>query len=492
MSKPTTLAATLLLIVLSASWGAASTVTMNIGFDRDPGWLEEGNRAAPFDFGYSPTSDAGGPAGEMGGTLLRAGGTARYYGFPLLRPFTLDEAFEYNFTAPSGANFYYSDADDANGVNGDNWFLGFFDRSGVGSWPPQSYVGVHLDDNNLYLSTYLGGAGSGYTALYSGLVDKTSHALRFKYDPAQGSYGTLSAQLDGSAVKTYALTQTQRTSGKTFNTFGMFPNPGGSSGTYPTYVQFDNFAFTAPQSELPKSSHDFANDLGWTGVGNRDGGFDFGYSNTANASGAAGEIGGTLSRSNGVARWYGTPLAGPISLDEPFEINWSTPYAANFFYDEVDGNSADSWLLGFFDPAAIAPWSPTAFVGLQQDDNNVLMRASLGSGHNWTTIGPGIADDSTHTFRLKYEPDEGSYGRLYAMFDGQMFGLDLLAAQRSSGALLTTFGLATVSVNGTAGLNRVFFDNLVFTNPVPEPSSIILLALAMVGLGLNSRRLRRT
>src|SRR5687768_6387283 len=73
------LAAAGVLLLGSAAW--AATVTEN--FNVDPGWDGHNNRVTnprsiTESFGFSNTSNAGGPAGEVGGLITPAGETAYY------------------------------------------------------------------------------------------------------------------------------------------------------------------------------------------------------------------------------------------------------------------------------------------------------------------------------------------------------------------------------------------------------------------------------
>lgn len=93
-------AATLLWLLLAAAWPvrAAGAVIREEDFDSQPAdWEGINNRNTHFepkivtqDFGYSPTSHAGGRPGEVGGTLNPAG-EAAYYGYRLPAPLTLDD-----------------------------------------------------------------------------------------------------------------------------------------------------------------------------------------------------------------------------------------------------------------------------------------------------------------------------------------------------------------------------------------------------------------
>ncbi len=220
MFNRASLAAVVLMIVLCLS---AAPALAGVGwefFDADPGWLEAGNREGGCDFGYSDTNYAdGNNAGEMGGLFMRAGaGNARYYGYDEPTALTLNEELEINWNSTDGAKIAYDNAY----ITEDNVQFGFYDRGTVGTWSNTRFLGVRVNDNELYLSVMCGSGLNTDLLVKGGLPATGVYGVRLMYDPNAGSYGQASAQYNDEAPVTINLSDAQRSSGQTFDTLGLF------------------------------------------------------------------------------------------------------------------------------------------------------------------------------------------------------------------------------------------------------------------------------
>ncbi len=221
MFKRASLVAVFLTIVLCLS---AASALAGVGweyFDANPNWLEAGNREGDCDFGFSETNYAGGhSASEIGGFFKRAGaGNARYYGYNEPTSLTLNEELEINWNSADAAKIAY---DNIAYPFEDNVQFGFFDRSTVGTWSNTRFLGVRVNDDELYLSVMCGSGLNTDLLIKGGLPMTGQYDVRLKYDPNAGSYGQITAQYNDEAPVTISLSNAQRSSGQSFNTIGLF------------------------------------------------------------------------------------------------------------------------------------------------------------------------------------------------------------------------------------------------------------------------------
>ena len=117
-------------------------------FDVDPGWDGRNNRASDPDprqivqnFGFdSSSSNAGGPAGEIGGFITPAGEPA-YYG-KIISPKSLDDTFSASGTlnVPQG---------------GGHTLIGFFNANTVNEWRTPNTIAMRIYGRGTYFYAYL-------------------------------------------------------------------------------------------------------------------------------------------------------------------------------------------------------------------------------------------------------------------------------------------------------------------------------------------------
>ena len=98
---------TVLLVLSSGANGAITTCFENM--DSDPGWTSQGSGVNGNDFGYRPTSFAGGSAGEIGGHFTRSMFQRAYGDTDLGGELTLDNSLsasgKFGFTGASSPDF---------------------------------------------------------------------------------------------------------------------------------------------------------------------------------------------------------------------------------------------------------------------------------------------------------------------------------------------------------------------------------------------------
>ena len=238
---------------------------------------------------------------------------------------------------------------------------------------------------------------------------------------------------------------------------------------------------------------DFETDPGWLEVGNRpsDGlGEDFGFSDTGNASGTAGEIGGLVARSGASAcAYYGVDLGTILDLDQDMGLNFSSTHAADLFYGVNNGPwGGDTALLGFFNRNdRLVPHPANSVMGVQLSGSDLYTAMFFpGVANSETKFAEALAGGSQYTIRFQYNPSLGASGRLTVEFDGTVTTYDLTADQRASGAQYDTFGFLTLAADGGSGPVELYLDNVSVTM-VPEPSAFVLLALGAICLTICRR-----
>ncbi len=164
-------------------------------FDADPGWDGRYNRATDPEprqivqnFGYSSTSNAGGPAGEIGGFITPAGEPA-FYGKVIP-----DKTFNDPLSVSGTLNVP---------VGGGHTLIGFFNSDTVNEWRTPNSIALRIYGRG---STFLpyseygtskwraGGGAIGFgTPVTSGATD---YPFSLDYDPnGAGGLGTITATL---------------------------------------------------------------------------------------------------------------------------------------------------------------------------------------------------------------------------------------------------------------------------------------------------------
>jgi len=222
---------------------------------------------------------------------------------------------------------------------------------------------------------------------------------------------------------------------------------------------------------------DFATDPGWIhGPNPTFNGNNFGYSTTSYASGVGGEMGGevhNIGRSipGNPPTFYGTDLPVHLSLDDTFELNWSTNYGANYYgFHLVETYTR----FGYFsrEGTDITNWFPV-HMGLQFGDDAVYLIYSMREdGYaQYKLLKNGVSDVAGSSVRFMYDPNAGAYGRMYGQYNNEpVVTMDLLQTDRAHPPLngFDTFGMFALPINplGTDG-NMHYFDNVAFTKILP-------------------------
>jgi len=257
-------------------------------------------------------------------------------------------------------------------------------------------------------------------------------------------------------------------------------------------------------------------DAYWTGLNNRTGGQNYGFSNTDNTGTAtnpgspsnvggpasgAGEFGGVVATApfgaNGGTNFYAFNVGG-LNLG-------TTNVEAHGVYrcDSPGGNQA--LLVGFFKDATTF-WEadpthhnddPKGFVGMQwgQGNNPRAQIYDIGDNGN-SDPGPSLGAITTATsvpFSFLYSaPPAGSSnkGALSITVNGLTSSCNMTGTAFTGADLFNFFGVMSGGRNSNSGSATIYMDDLSFTSnnpiPVPEPASLGLLSLG--GLALIRRR----
>jgi hypothetical protein len=479
-------------------------------FDVDPGWDGRNNRATDpgprqivQDFGFSPsTSNAGGPAGEIGGFITPAG----------------EPAFYGNVITPKSFNGAFS----ASGVlnvpqGGGHTLIGFFNADTVNEWRTPNTIALRIYGRGNYFLAYseygtsrwrVGGASLGGEApIPSG---GSIYPFSLNYDPAgAGGLGAVTVTLGGH-TEVMPLDPGHKADGATFNRFGILNVM--KSADDPGQIWLDNV-------RIDGQIHRFTTDPGWDQRNNRNTyittnvrpRFDFGYSPATNYAGgqSGGEIGGHTFRGdsreefNGSRMaYYGDELNDTLSLDQPLHAEGKVAFRRGvsdsttligFFHSEGSmrsNNSQDSATPENFVGAAIEGPSAEGFYlyptyGLDQEG----VRADGGRG---TPTPPYIyPNGDSRQWTLDYDPNgNGGRGSITVTLDGQAVTLNLDAGHKQIGAQFNRFGIITTHIDGSG--QTVYFDDLTYTvGVVPEPSTAMLLGLSLWLGALSNARVAR-
>jgi hypothetical protein len=460
-------------------------------FDADPGWDGRNNRA--FDpsprqitqnFGFSTsTTNAGGPAGEIGGFITPAG----------------EPAFYGKVIAPASFN----DALSASGIlnvpqGGGHTLIGFFNADTVNEWRTPNTIALRIYGRGTYFLAYLeygtglwragGTSFGGEAAIPTGAAD---YPFSLTYDPnGAGGQGTLSATL-GSYSTVLTLDSGHKADGAIFNRFGILNVM--KSADDPGQLWLDNVTING-------EADPFNADPGWDQRNNRRTytttnvrpRFDFGYSPGSNFAGgqSGGEIGGHTFRGDSRVEfngrrmaYYGARLNETLSLNQALHaegkvgfhrgVSDSTTLIGFFHSDDSmrSNNSPDSATPENFVGAAIEGPSAEGFYfyptyGLDQEG----VRADGGRG---TPTPPYIYPDSeSRHWTLDYDPDSNrGTGSITVTLDGQAVTLNLDSGHKQIGAQFNCFGIITTHIDGSG--QTVYFDDLTYTLGFAPPTLTI-------------------
>jgi hypothetical protein len=216
-----------------------------VDLSNDPGWDGHGNRVTyqdreqngANDFGYSPTSHAGGKPGEIGGLLWRMDKLLGYYA-DRVGPLTFADRLE-----ARGKVVLVVGAPDSDAA------FGWFGSESKDQYPTTAgpFVGVKIGGptrvGHYFAPGYVTGRGTkGSPKTAPVLVPGKVHAWTLVYDPAAaGGRGSLRLTLDGQSAAV-ELTAGAKAEGGRLDRFGLLTvGPGGGS----LKVYFDDLTYTA-------------------------------------------------------------------------------------------------------------------------------------------------------------------------------------------------------------------------------------------------------
>ncbi len=225
-------------------------------FSSDPGWKGVGNEGVFTDcdieywhnFGYSPTTRAGGSPGEVGGTMYRTEDNEPWNAADsgAVVPGTLNLDDELQATGQVAM---------VRGTSDSALLLGWFDstkaaNAGAGGYWPTNFVGILLEGPSrlgwYFRSVYRNSVGTKGDGQPGPLIvpDGTSHAWACHYSPtANGDNGSITVTLDGQ-VNTLNLGAGVKTAGANFDRFGLVTYQKGGHGLE---AYFDNVQYTTLQ-----------------------------------------------------------------------------------------------------------------------------------------------------------------------------------------------------------------------------------------------------
>jgi hypothetical protein len=449
-------------------------------FQTDPEWDGFRNRLdqerpqpAEQKFGYQSTNRAGGQAaGEIGGVVQRSSDAAFYA--VRVEPKSLDE--ELHATGLLSVPV----ADGGSGV-----MVGWFKAPPL-SWRTPNSLAFRIDGNGgkfwmFYeygTSQWRTGGGGAFegeqyqkTATLPFLADGKPHRWSLDYNPeAAAGRGAITFRIDDRTYHT-ALAKGHRADGAQFDHFGIWnvQTPGERMELYLDDLEVDGQSFS------------FDQDPDWDAERN-DARYierfvrpyhDFGYSQTSNAGGIAGEIGGIVFRDERPS-YYAAPL-GPLSLED--ELVASGRFSLN------KAASDSGVYVGWFDSASKRAKSTPDY---QQPQSNYLaaliegpsraghyFRPAYGTGdgrgqiagetsslgRTWPVVFP---DGKPHEFRIHYRPRAAnSCGTIETTLDGVTDVFKLRQGDRERGATFDRFGIFNLQSGGHAV--EIYLDELKFT-----------------------------
>jgi hypothetical protein len=491
LSVPLALAC--LISALAASAQSQPLVLKTETFDIDPGWDGHNNRATDpsprtivQNFGFSSSStNAGGPAGEIGGLITPAGEPAFYA--KVITPASFNDPLSASglLNVPQG---------------GGHTLIAFFNAGAANEWRTPNTIALRIYGRGTYFLAYLeygtglwragGTSFGGEAALPTGA---SVYPFSLTYDPhGAAGLGTITAALAGYSV-VLTLDGGHKADGALFNRFGILNVM--KSADDPGQLWLDNVTVNG---EL----HPFNSDPGWDQRNNRTNyistnvrpRFDFGYSPGSSFAGgqSGGEIGGHTFRGdsrlqfNGTRMaYYGARLTDVLSLNQPLHAEGKVAFRRGVsdsttligFFHSTDSmrssDSQDSATPENFVGAAIEGPSSEGFYfypayGLDQEG----VRANGGRG---TPTPPYIyPNGESRHWTLDYDPDgNGGTGVIIVTLDGQTVTLNLDPGHKQIGAHFNRFGIITTHIDGSG--QTVYFDDLTYTLGFAPPALTITI-----------------
>lgn len=449
--------------------------TMTESFDRDPDWdgvNNRNNRIEPRrivqDFGFSPTANAGGEPGEIGGFITPAGEPA-YYGKPIGSSSLASE-----LSASGKVSFGEERA-------GGNTLVGFFNTSTVNEWRTPNSLGFRFygrGDGVMVEIGYCTGLWRAGATVFQAegqgrlFPAAGTHSWSLRYEPAQGR---IVGTFDGEEL-VVALEDAHREDPTRFTSFGILNVVKSADGGGELWL--DDLTING-------EGEAFDEDPRWEALGNRSSQvspevrfrFNFGYSPTNHAGGrGAGEMGGLLYRGDDrnpvTLANYGAEL-DTLDLEKPLRASGTVAL--------LRAHSDSSVLFGFFNSKESMKTSggnfsiPENFLGISTDgpsSEGFFFSPTYGTAdereYGYARDGqPRIYPDAKpRRWSLEYSP-EGN-GTITVTLDGRSVVLKLRPEHRRLGATFDRFGIITTHLDGNG--QEIYFDDLTFTATQREAS----------------------
>ncbi|HKI68847.1 MAG TPA: hypothetical protein VKA67_04610, partial [Verrucomicrobiae bacterium] len=223
-----------------------------------------------------------------------------------------------------------------------------------------------------------------------------------------------------------------------------------------------------------------ASAAGWVEDNSRNYRQNYGFSNSGNASGSAGEAGGVFYRTNFLTSYADTSI-GTLTLNDYISAD------GKLFIAKPSTNNADAW-VGFFNSTSTGTNTssqPQSFLGIELSDNgdiaNTRFRGLFGD-----STGSHVAEVSanptallsyftSYDWNFTYDPTGGPDGYGQMIWNVTIFGApysitnNLTVANRENGATFDRFGLINFvrSPRSDADPLEFYVDNLCYTTGGP-------------------------
>ncbi|HSQ55706.1 MAG TPA: hypothetical protein VLM40_08165 [Gemmata sp.] len=421
-------------------------------------------------FGYSPTSHAGGKAGEIGGWVQRSVSPA-YYAMKIAER-------DLNHKLTAAGTFAVTRADNSSGS-----LFGWFNSKNRG-WRTANALSLRVDGNGgkywvLFeygtKSLFAGGKGCFEGEAYQRTptkpfpADGKPHKWELTYDPnANRGDGEITFTLDGKKY-TLPIAPGHKADGATLDRFGMYNHQTSGKG-------MDIFH---SDLTLDGKKIDLSADPQWEGRDN-DGTFinrfkrpqhDFGFSLTRLCGQKEpGEIGGVVWRDIAPA-YYAAPV-GPLTLDMALEASGKIvmKVAASDSGMTFGWFNAKSLLEG--EKGKYHPANRLAIMIEGPSRVGHYFRPDYATAHGERVIkaqGPRIEPgEKVHSWMLKYDPKAADgIGRITFRLDDEEQTLDLKPEHRRAGATFDHFGIFVREI-GDGNYVEAYLADLKFTTTPPK------------------------
>jgi hypothetical protein len=464
-------------------------------FDRDPNWEGSNNRIVPKglktvvqDFGYSATSHASAAPGEIGGQVNRASEPA-YYAENI-------GAMTLNDKLSASGTFAVTQTSGGAGV-----FFGFFraQQPGAGGRPVSS-LGLDFDfepkGGRLALRLITGknqSCGTFITPFIPGKFrptpirnDGTRYKWALDYDPkAADGRGRITFTITSDAHKRGELEKPNMPENFKEEAHRRFPSTTEFAVDLPEGFKnqgttFDHFGLM----NMMKAGHtatiyfadvqcngraeDLSHDPNWDASGNRTsfksalvaGAHDFGFTNSSNAGGKPGEVGGTFWRTAPYA--YYADRVGPLTLNDHLEASGKVVL-------KVGAPDSDMF-IGWFNSTnkTSEPAASGNFLGIHVGGPTRVghyfqpfITAANGTKQQ-PKSGPVLEPGKIYQWSLSYDPTaQDGLGEIRVSLGDKTDTVNLKKGLKSQGATFDRFGLFNSSIGGQ--VVKIYLDDLKYT-----------------------------